>query len=636
MCQIIRSWPPQPLSSSSEREKRRKSIQKTIESVVSLPERLNTEASVEIVFNATKIVAIANSATLPIYKFVLTVAATQVAQALSTRESAERWLEFHDGGLTMIEDELVKIVSILWNSNSLSLTEQQDILCVRTLCASLASILLKASCAWQSKSDLERWCKKLTGVTPVGGLFTILRTSLLECAQKQRYVKRGILDSKSDQEETFRLNNELRMEIFSLFSSTCHFSHVAALPLDTGVVQEIVGFAQSCIVEPHYKTRDFLLARHCIIILCELTTFYTTNATNSDAVLRPLNQASFVVITAVRDFVKRRLVELGNNALLFRQPQTKEELKELWMCGLEKRTFAVWDITTLEALIKLCLAALRLETDLHGASASHLLIIVVENFGTQTNGFQLAVLNALMDEAQVAHSGVDEPLVLPRHIARWLTETKSNSNVLLFIDLFFGVAQVGKETLSKCDSQGDVRLISCCVEFAALMLQTFLACERKRNAASASELDLSPLYDHFSGVIMCDEFRSLQESFRECGLPNESGLRLRISSQLLQVHALFVLCFLWSSFRTMERRDDEKSLAFRGLSEAISEFGELKAVVSRNVSQVANIAQQFEASQNVIKQQAALTATCIWRETSRWESAPSGLLLRVNEFLEIL
>jgi hypothetical protein len=318
MCQEVQKWDSQ-VAAGTERERRRRKIDIEIRAVVALPERLNTENCVDLIFCSHRIIPLVTFDCWANYLFVFDIASFQLSASIVSEESARRWLEYHDGGINLITDEIVRLLAFLRDAH-LAVPP----VCVslgRALAATIIGNLIGTTYSWQSAAVVGQLWDRFNGLFPdCGGLFLFIACMLEDCSTAARYSKRGMFQAKSDQEEQYFSNSLLRLSLVKLLSTLLSFPSAREGP----EVVQCVAQMENIIWEPHYKARDAALVAHVIDVLAH-SPRWPAIVTGSVRVLEKLSSRadeSPCSISAIeRDKLKERWVEghhgVGNIPLWF-------------------------------------------------------------------------------------------------------------------------------------------------------------------------------------------------------------------------------------------------------------------------------------------------------------------------------
>jgi hypothetical protein len=317
MCQEVRQWSSQ-VPVGSDRDKRRKKIEPIIRSIVALPERLNTESCIEVIFVAHRIVPLVSSSNWAEYLFVFGIASSQLQTSLSTEANIHRWLEYHEGGVELIPSQITNLLAIIRDAH-LVLTSVSAAL-AKALATIIVTTLLPVTYKWQSPEKISQVWRNVNGLfPPSGGLFFFTSCMLEDCSASARFVKRGIFQAKVDQEEEFSANSHLRLALVMFLQELMKFPIAEA-----NETVQCIAQLDNILWEPHYKARDSQLVTHVIHLL--------SNATPSRFVERVTISLFHKLCTAVKN-----LSGVTNVA------PARDVVKERWMqtqCGVEN--FPLW------------------------------------------------------------------------------------------------------------------------------------------------------------------------------------------------------------------------------------------------------------------------------------------------------
>lgn len=305
MCQEVRQWGSQ-IPVGSDRDKRRKKIEPTIRSIVALPERLNTENCIDLVFASHRIAPLVTSTNWAEYLFVFNVASSQLQTSLSNEASVRRWLEYHEGGIDLIPSVILNLLALMRDAH-LVLSPASAAL-AKALSLTMISSLLPVTCIWQSADKIAEVWRTVNGLfPPEGGIIFFVSCMLDDCSASARFVKRGIFQAKSDQEEEYSSNSHLRVALVTLLRQLIIFPAAERYDTSKSMMQ-----LESILWEPHYKSRDSHLVTHVLRLLITAPSSPTTNHV-ATSLFRKLSamvsNRDCVGVAPQRDVLKDRWVQ---------------------------------------------------------------------------------------------------------------------------------------------------------------------------------------------------------------------------------------------------------------------------------------------------------------------------------------
>lgn len=300
LCQDVRQWSSQ-VTAGAERDRRRRRIEADIRAVVALPERLNTENCIDLIFCAHRIIPLVGPACWGEYLFVFELASCQLSTSITSQELAQRWLEYHDGGINLLSDEIVRLLALIRDAHHALPPASASL--VRALATTVVANLIPATHNWQSNDHVASTWHQLNGLFPASsnGIFTFLSCMLNDCAAAAHYEKRGVFQTKADQEEQYSANSFLRLALIKLLATLFRFPNVECC--QEGV--RCISLLEDIVWEPHYKTRDVILVPHVIRLLV-YSPRWGPILKASENVLKKLTDSTAQLKTSHRDNLKDR------------------------------------------------------------------------------------------------------------------------------------------------------------------------------------------------------------------------------------------------------------------------------------------------------------------------------------------
>lgn len=332
LCHEAQRWGSH-IPSGSERDKRRKLIEQTIRSVVALPERLNTENCIDLIYCSHRMVPLVSSASWGEYLFVFNVASSQLRTSLATETSVRRWLEYHDGGVGLIQTEIMNLLGLIRDVQNVLPAVNAAL--SRALAATIIANLLPLTHRWQSAEQIEGMWLSCNGLfPPVGGLMYYISCLLDDCSAAARYLKRGVFQSKTDQEDEYVAISLLRLALTKCLAS------FVAVPCRGPDVSQCISRLENVIWEPHYKSRDLILVSYAIRSIAIIT------AAGSDERI-----ADTLLLT-----VSESLLDSNN----FDVEWAQKAAKERWVQARNgPENFPIWAPSAISELLALSTSALR-------------------------------------------------------------------------------------------------------------------------------------------------------------------------------------------------------------------------------------------------------------------------------------
>lgn len=225
---------------------RYETISTALDSVVALPERLNIELCVDIVYSASRLMTVALTPQSQVEMYLCVVsAARQVVTSFKDRETKQRWLTFHPGGEMMVQNELIRLVCLLRDAPT---KFSSDILVafIRVCTLAVSRCLIGAL----SPSDLDAISSLFPG-DAVSFCLLMVKDSRLEC----RYSKRGFLDSKASHEATLGAQRRVQLEAIRFVEKWLEIGAAGGTAKE-GDFLRCVDSAVTWLRGPLYKCRD--------------------------------------------------------------------------------------------------------------------------------------------------------------------------------------------------------------------------------------------------------------------------------------------------------------------------------------------------------------------------------------------
>lgn len=387
MCRLCHSWAPEKFpSNATEMTQRRLLVFPALESIVALPDRLNTEHAVEVVSCATRLAMLADPQSYHVLHFVLSLAAQQARSSLRTREHAERWLAYRDASadcvlegtaqpMELMESTVLALLRCMREAASQHCYSPPALAAVRGLCASVAASLFEAVYQWQPAAAVQKFWNRLSAsMPPPAGMFTFLVSQFSDSAQVQVYKKRGLSDSKKEREGLLQQNVLLRESLCRLCVALRKFHVAVQWSLDPNVqrayqacVQHMIGILR----EPYYKGRDVGLLRSALNALQGIvllggvvhsTASTTTSRSSGEDANRPSSGGDSKNLTLLLSRWEMQLISQSIQPLCSSsdvwltdeaaQP-TKEVLKERYVAGQAVKELPLGDPWCRMALLRL-------------------------------------------------------------------------------------------------------------------------------------------------------------------------------------------------------------------------------------------------------------------------------------------
>lgn len=597
MCDVCRTWPAVQRGGLDLKQllpEWRKSVALAVQSVVALPERLNTECCVELVYNASRLVLLVTPDSWLEYSFMFQLASRQLCDSLCVKANAERWLAYHAGGLRLVEEELLKLLGLLRDAPTLlqGCLTRAEVTLSRALCCILIRNLLPATYTWQDEETSSRWwCDAVGSLFPSkDGVCAVICSVLEDCRQQQRFAKRGLMDSKAEQDAMYAANGRLRHEALLLLSASLQHPVYRQLSrpeptLHAQAVSRCFGVVVSISREVPYKQRDVVGcgdALHCLCLAVQQQFFGTIATEHARSVLKDASAGLFSV-TAPR----------------------KDAMKTLWMEASVGKSSAVvfplWDAVVVRRMVQLASSVGARHPDDASDVVSGLLRAGAPGAAASLAQVTLCAREAAWQWLLPATSDRLPPAV----------ETKKHECLAqVFHSLFAFLCDVSE--LLPVHLGIMQALVVLCDKVCLSWARSQLACQGSESAV---------LFFEYVSSKFGASVRQLCTHFLALPVTGESKRFAAMCYSLTVLRLLVVVCGL-TSVACRQPTD-----SFMSLQLAINE--------ARDMGRALCVSDDDAAA---VRQEMAMTVTAIWKALSTWaqrDAQPDAFMVRLNDLLTL-
>jgi hypothetical protein len=352
-------------------------------------------------FNINRFTALSTAKNVDVYLYALTFVTRQLQDALKVPQGAERWLAFHEGTTTLVEDQLASLLEMILASDDVF---SSDSLFVKSVGLSVVALMLPMTTRWQPKPypAVQSTIRNIVA-RPRGSFLSFLTDTLQSCAEAQRHTKRGLISSKASQESIYADNATLRQSALhcgeAVLSSPA-FHLLLEGNDDCALLAKnfVDGFFNALVVvcrAPCYKERDFLLIRLSLSIIAEAASL----ACPSIITAWKRNASVLLFLTTGALPINQRELALRT------QTPSKESLKALYVAGNQPMPLPLWDPLTVSLIFRMLSAYFRVSINdsdcgvsTHGHPHSPFMAEI-----RVTNALQFLLLN-YYDDAVVANA----------------------------------------------------------------------------------------------------------------------------------------------------------------------------------------------------------------------------------------
>jgi len=507
--------------------------------------------SVDMLSHLSRLVILNSSKLNPSLSVVIRVIAMQLMNALKRASDRAMWLSQRPDGDTMLDDQLLMLWDVVRRSDGVA---SEDLPYVRGLAASTFSSLLPLTYHLPGKA----WDRIHQVCPPPCGIVTVLHASLQQCQTQQKYVKRGLLQGKANQDLQYQENAQCRIELMAMLMAVLQHPRSIELPsthlaaaVDATFVQPIGGSA--------YKNWDLVVQRTALMYVSTVPLFHSTIW--QDAAWKALSRC-----------LKSERWPSGT-------PPPKDALKLLWQQG-GTGVVPLWDARAMEGcgmLLARCLYSAGMATK--GAAATVASAVPRDEAQLDT---AFGLVSHLPDSALLVLEFVCQLVQEVRSepargaVLSLLTANASSPQGAMGARLAAKLAQDAVMAVSSAENQAStaapIRAVTA-VRAATRFLRWLL------DGLGAFEPDAltspSPKMAHCCSVWFDEPFHSVYRSFLESYYSPTDPVMMALFELLAHV----LVCQVSEVIRDFERSPPVNDVVYPGLRVAVMEMKSIRETV---------------------------------------------------------